>query len=205
MGVGAHCTGKFADSNLISRRHQPLLRSAKLVVQKSHTNSVACRLGMNSMRAPNRQHPSVFASPHCGCCFHLPYSLNQQIGRIPQLPRQRGVENVGGGQSLMNPTSSRTHVRSHILQESQNIVLRPLLVFMNLPQVELRFPTNRPRIFTRNDPPIRHPFTCQNLDLQPARQLGLLRPDRTHFRTGISGNHATLKVLKRNASHKRQP
>jgi hypothetical protein len=174
-------------------------------MQKGHSDSVTRWLGMDSMGPPDRQHPSVFASPHGRCCFHFSHSSDQEVGRIPQLPSQRGVENIGGSQSLMNPTSSRTNVGRHILQESQNIVTRPLLVFVNLPNIELSFAPNRPGIFSGNDSPIRHSLASQDLDLQPTRKFGFFGPQGGHFRAGISGNHEADKVLKRNASHKCQP
>jgi hypothetical protein len=160
---------------------------------------------MNSVGSADRQHPSVFAGPHGGCGFHFSHSCDQKVGRIPQLPSQRGVENIGGGQSLMNPAPSRANVGRHIFQKRQNIVTRPLFVFVNLPNIELRFTPNRPGIFPGNDSPIRHSLASKDLDLQPARKFSFLGPQRRHFGAGISGNHEADKVLKRNASHKRQP
>jgi hypothetical protein len=134
-------------------------------MQKGHPNSVTRRLGMNSVGPPDRQHPSVFAGTHGGGCFYFSHSRNQEIGRIPQLPSQRGVENIGGGQSLMNPAPSWANVGRHIFQERQNIVTRPLFVFVNLPNIELRFAPNRPGIFPGNDSPIRHSLTGKDLYL----------------------------------------
>ena len=105
----------------------------------------------------------------------------------------------------MNPAPSRADVRRHILQERQNIVTRPLLVFVNLPNIELRLTTNCTGIFPRNDSPVGHSLADKDLDLQPARKFGFFGPQRRHFGPGISGNHEADKVLKRNASHKRQP
>jgi hypothetical protein len=105
----------------------------------------------------------------------------------------------------MNPAPSRANVGRHVLKECQNIVTRPLFVFVNLPNIELRFTTNRPRIFPGNDSPIGHSLASEDLDLQPARKFGFFGPQRRHFGAGISGNHEADKVLKRNASHKRQP
>jgi hypothetical protein len=120
---------------------------------------------MDSMGPPDRQHPSVFAGTHGGCCFHFSHSCNQEVSRIPQLPSQRGVENIGGGQPLMNPPPSRANVGRHILQKRQNIVTSPLFVFVNLPYIELRFTTNRPGIFPGNDSPIGHSLASKDLDL----------------------------------------
>jgi hypothetical protein len=137
-------------------------------MQKGHPNSVTRRFSMNSVGPPDRQHPLVFACPHSGCCFYFSHSRNQEVGRISQLPSQRSVENIGGGQSLMNPTPSRANVGRHILKECQNIVTRPLFVFVNLPNIELRFAPNRPGIFPGNDSPIGHSLASKDLDLQPA-------------------------------------
>jgi hypothetical protein len=168
VSVSSDRTRKFADRNLVASSHQSLLCPTKFVMQKGHPDSVTRWLGMDSMGPPDRQHPSMFAGPHGGCGFYFSHSRNQEIGRIPQLPSQRGVENIGGGQSLMNPTPSRANVGRHIFQERQNIVPRPLFVFVNLPYIELRFAPNRPGIFSGNDSPIRHRFTRKDLDLQPA-------------------------------------
>jgi hypothetical protein len=134
-------------------------------MQKGHSDSVTRWLGMDSMGPPDRQHPSVFSGPHGRCSFYFSHSRNQEVGRISQLPSQRGVENIGGGQSLMNPAPSRANVGRHIFQERQNIVTRPLFVFVNLPNVELCFAPNRPGIFPGNDSPIRHSLTGKDLYL----------------------------------------
>ena len=94
---------------------------------------------------------------------------------------------------------------SDIFKESQNIVSCADLIATHLPNVEFGFSANRTGVLARDDSAVGHRFAGQNLNFQPPRKLSLFRPQRTHLRAGISGNHEESKVLKKKKSNKRQP
>ena len=150
---------------------------------------------MNPVGAADHHQAPVFAGPFCGSDLHFADSLDQQVGGIPQLPSQRGVENVGGSQSLMNPTPGRTHVRSYFLKKGENIVPGAGLVFLNLAKVELGPLANGPGILGGDDFFSGHALAGQDFNLQPASEFGFFRPNSGHGRAGIAGDHRTCRVL----------
>jgi hypothetical protein len=95
----------------------------------------------------------------------------------------------------MNPTPSRTHVRSYFLKKSEDIMPSASLVFLNLTKIELRPPANRAGILGWDDFFPGHALAGQDFNLQPASEFGFFRPNSGHGRAGIAGDHRTCRVL----------
>jgi hypothetical protein len=73
----------------------------------------------------------------------------QQIGARDQLQRQRRVEQVGRRQPAMDEPARPADVRRDFLQKRDHVVVRPLLVFPHLLDVERRLRADDLRVLGR--------------------------------------------------------
>ncbi len=145
--------------------------------------------------ATDHHETAVLPRPLGGGQLHPADALDQQIGGVTQLPGQGGIENIGGGQALVNPAPGRPHVGGHLLKKGEDIVACAGLVFLNLAQIEFGAAADGAGVLGGDDFFPGHALTGQHLDFQPAAQLGFLGPDTGHRRAGITWDHRTCRVL----------
>ena len=110
---------------------------------------------------------------------------------VVELDSERGVQDVGRGEPLMNPTSGWTNGRCHILKKGDNVVIRTALVFGDLRDGKSGSLTNGTGILGGNLTAGSQLLASENLDLEPDFELALLGPELAHFRKRISINHNT--------------
>ena len=164
-------------------------------MQQGHPDAVAGRLRMDSMSSADHYQAPMFTGPLGRCHSYAADPFDEQIAGIAKLPGQRGIEDVGGSQPLVDPAPSWTDMGGHFLKKSENIMPSASLISLNLAQVELRPPANRAGILGGDDFFSGHALAGQDFNLQPAAEFGFLCPYSGHRRAGVAGNHGTCRVL----------
>ena len=114
----------------------------------------------------------------------------QQLAGVADLQRERRVDDVGGGQAVVDPASRRADLLRHRVDEGGEVVLRLAL--------ELGDPLGARRLDPLADlgnrvggdgAELGPGLEGGELDVQPARELALLRPDPVHLGSGVARNH----------------
>ena len=96
---------------------------------------------------------------------------------------------------MVDPARRRAHIRCDIFEKRDYIVISPLLNLVDLIDLEFSFLANDGGVFLRNQTKPRHRVTGDGFNLEPDFEFALVRPDSTHFRPGITGDHqCTIRV-----------
>src|SRR5438067_13154138 len=91
----------------------------------------------------------------------------------------------------MNPARGWPDRLRNVLEESDNVVIRPLLDFGDLGNRESRALANRLRIGFRDLAEFRHGLAGEDFDLEPNLEFPLLGPKLAHGSAGITIDHRT--------------
>ena len=122
--------------------------------------------------------------------------VEQQVGRLLQLHRERGVEHVGAGHALVQPAPLGPELLAGPGEEGDHVMLGD-----RLDRVDRRRRRSRPsasrviggadrrRVLGRDHPDLAHRLGREHLDLPPDAVAVLGRPDGRHFGAGIAGDH----------------
>ena len=114
---------------------------------------------------------------------------NQPPG-VLDLQRQRRVDDVGRREPEMHPPSFRAELLRDRVDERGRVVVRDALDLRNsLRRGDLHNGANLGNRIGRDGSDLRPRVECGQFDVQPARELALLRPDPGHGRAGVAGNH----------------
>jgi hypothetical protein len=117
-------------------------------------------------------------------------SRQDESTRVPDLQRGAGVEDVGRGEPVVQPAAGLPERLRCGVDEGREIVLRPLLdlghAFRRRGDGAL---ADGGGILRRHDADLRPRIQGCQLDLEPAGELALLRPDELHGRSGVAGDH----------------
>src|SRR3954451_1591058 len=96
----------------------------------------------------------------------------------------------------MDPARGRPDIGRDVFKESDDIVVRPLFNLSDLVDIELPFLTNDCGIRFRNQAEARHRFASDSFNFQPDLKFAFIRPDATHFWSGITSDHrSTIKAV----------
>ena len=121
--------------------------------------------------------------------------IEDQRSRLADLERERGVDDVGGGEAVVEPAALLAQPLGmqplgHGVDEGRGVVVEGRL--------ELGDPLRRGRCrvleqcaggVRRHDPELGPGRRRGELDLEPGPQLALVRPDPGHGRAGVAGDH----------------
>ena len=120
---------------------------------------------------------------------------DQQVRRLLQLHRERGVEHVGAGHALVQPAPLRPELLAGPGQEGDHVMLGDRLDRVDRLDVDLAQRVavvggaDRRGVLGRDHPDLAHRLGGEHLDLPPDAVAVLGRPDGGHFGAGIAGDH----------------
>ena len=114
---------------------------------------------------------------------------DQRAG-VADLQRQRRVDDVGGRQAIVKPPPRVAELLGNGVDESRDVVVRQSLDLRDaFRRRRLGFGGDLGRGLRRDDADLRPSFKRGQLDIEPARELALVRPDPGHGRAGVAGDH----------------
>jgi hypothetical protein len=150
------------------------------------------RLCVDAVRAADRQGLTVLLSAcHDGREGPVDPGENQRPG-LADLERESGVEHVRRRQAVVKPAPLLPEALGDRVDEGGDVVVRPRFDLRNALRRRNVGPlANRLDRLARHDTGLRPAVQCSELDLQPARQPRLVRPDRRHGRAGVARNHSS--------------
>ena len=187
VGVGADRTAQLTHRDAFAGLAQAFLGAAELVVHQRELEAEGDRLGMDAVAAPDHRGVLERPRPFGHDRAQRRQVLQQEIAGRRHLHGQGGVEDVRGGQPLVNPPRGRTDVGSHVFKERNHVVLRALLDLVDLVDREPRLRADGLGVLLRDEPGFRERFAGKDFDLQPDRVFALLRPEGTHLRDASNG------------------
>ena len=127
--------------------------------------------------------------------------LEDEGARLADLERERRVDDVGGGEAVVEPAALVAELLGDGVDEGGGVVVERRL--------ELGDPLRRRRRglllerrggLRRHDPELGPGGGRGQLDLEPGPQLALVRPDPGHGRAGVAGDHCIQSRAARSAA-----
>ena len=103
VGARADGTAQFSHGDALAHFHETLAHAAEFVIHQRHLETEGDRFGMDTVAAAHHRREFVRAGLLGGGGADFVDAFDQQIGGLRHLHRQRGVENIGGGQPLVHP------------------------------------------------------------------------------------------------------
>ena len=141
------------------------------------------------MTAPDHGRKLVFDRP-------LGNGLTQRGEIVPKnaaggvhLHRQGGVEQIRGGQTLVDPARGGTDMGCHFLQKGDHIVIGAFLDLPHFLNIKGGPGPDGGSILPWNGSQFGHAFAGQDFNFEPDFQFALLRPERAHLRKRVTVNH----------------
>ena len=168
---------------------QTLDGAAELVVHNGKLETEGDRLGMDAVAAADHRGEFVLLGPRGDRLQELLQVLEQDIGRLDHLDRQGGVEQVGRGESAVDPSGRLADMDGDFLEEGDHVVIRPLLDLADLVDAEGSLIADRLGILLGDDSDLGHPFAGKGLDFEPDFQFPLLRPNGAHLGAAVAIDH----------------
>ncbi len=188
--VGSDRPRELADPHPVERSRESSAIAVELKRPAGELEAERRRLRVHSVRSSDRQcvlELEGTLGDHRECFVERPHD---QRACIAHRERERRIEHIRGGEAEVNPTPVRSDLFGERVHERGDIVIRRLLELRNA--LDARNSNLRPNRFYRTRwhgaelaPRVEH----RELHQQPAFELGLLRPDARHFRSGVACDH----------------
>ena len=148
------------------------------------------RLGVHAVRPPDADVVAVPLRPLDDRVLGPLEPRQQELAGRADLKRESSVDDVGRGQSVMNPASVRPDLGRDGVHERGQVVLRLALELGDaLGARRLRALSDLRHDVRGNGSELGPGLEGGELDVQPARELALLRPDPGHLGSGVARDH----------------
>jgi hypothetical protein len=189
-GVRPHRAGELSDPHPGERALQPLAAPGKLEGPHRKFQAERRRLGMHPVRPADHQRGAVLVrTRHDRLQRTVDAGQNQPAG-VLDLQRERRVDDVRGRQPVVEPPPERAELLADRVHEGRHVVLRPRLDLGHARRRRnLRPLADRACVVRRYRAELGPRIQGGELDLEPARELVLLRPHRGHGGSGVPGDH----------------
>jgi hypothetical protein len=122
-------------------------------------------------------------------------TLEQQVGRVSKLQRQRRVEHVGRREPEMDPPSGFADGLGDILDERGDVVPGDAFELLDAREVERSALAHLTRVAVGHDAEPRPRLDDEDLDLQPVAQASGVGPHRRHLGKGVPRDHISRRVV----------
>ena len=189
-GVRADGAGELADAHPVERLRQSRAVPRELEGPARELEAEGRRLRVDAVRAPDAERVAVLAGARADSVQSAVEVFEQQPPGLLDLQCERRVDHVRGGQPVVEPATLLSELGGHRVDECRRVVLGD--------ELELRDARGRRRAraladrrhgLRRHDSDLRPAVERSQLDVEPARELALLRPDGGHGRKGVAGDH----------------
>ena len=190
--VGADRARELADPDALDHTLQTMQVAVGLEGEACEAQAEGGRLGMDSVGAAHGQGLAVLESPLDQGVAILPRPRSEQLSRLGELDGERRVEDVGGGQPVVDPPPLGADRSGDDVHERGQVVAGRALALIDGLDGELRpLPARRGRV-GRHSSLGRPGIQRRELDRQPGLHPPAGGPHRAHLRAGVALDHAGL-------------
>jgi hypothetical protein len=196
VGEGTDRARNRARRDAVARSNQALPIARELRIGLGELHAERRRLGVDSVAAADRGRRLVLERAALQRFEQRLDVLDQQVGRLLELHRERRVEHVGAGHSLVQPAFLRPELLARPGQEGDHVMPGDGFDRVDRSNVDLAQSVavvsgaNGFRVVRRDHPDLAHRLGREDLDLPPDAIAVLGRPDRGHLGARIAGDHA---------------
>ena len=114
----------------------------------------------------------------------------QQVAGLGELPAERGVDDVGGGEPVVHPRArGLPDPFLHDVDECSHVVVGDALAFFDRGDIEASALTDRRRVGARDDTELGPRLAREDLDLEPGAELRFVGEERGHLRSRVARDH----------------
>jgi len=188
-GIGADRAGDGAGGDLGAGGQQPVAVALEGGPVAGQLQPECRGLGMDAVAAADGQRMGMFQRTLADRRDDRVQVLQQQVGRLGQLHRQRGVQHIGAGHALMQEARFRADMFGDIGQEGDDVVLRLLLDLVDPVGVERAALPDRLGRFLGYGAQFGHRIAGMGLDLEPDPVTVPRFPDVGHLGPAIARDH----------------
>ena len=191
-GVRADGAGELADPHPFERPGDARAIALEGEGPAGELETEGRRLCVDAVGAADRQRLAMLlGARHDGGEGAVDPREDQRAG-IADLERERGVEDVRRRQAVVEPAPLLAEPLGDGVDERGDVVVGPRLDLRDaLGRRNDGARANRLDRLARHDAGLGPALQRGQLDLQPARQPRLVRPDRRHGRAGVARNHSS--------------
>jgi two-component system, OmpR family, response regulator RegX3 len=188
--VGAHGPGELADARAGERRLEAVAGAVELERPTDELRPEGDGLRVNAVCPTDHDRLALLVSAAGDRREGLLDALEHEEAGLAQLERERRIEDVGRGQSVVEPATLLAEVGGNGVHECGDVVLSPLLDLRHALRRGRHRPVadrldGLPRYSTDLGPALER----GELYLEPASQAALVRPDALHGRAGVARDH----------------
>ena len=188
--VGADRAGELAHAHACEGVLDPLSVAGDLERPAGELEAEGRRLGVDSVGAADREGVGLLLGPPDDDREGSVDPLEEQAAGLLHRERECGVDDVRGGQAVVEPAAVRAEVLGDGVDERREVVVG-LALELGDPS---RARNTRPRSNllggrARNRSDLRPGIDRRELHREPALERRLLRPDARHRRPGVAWDH----------------
>ena len=197
--IGAHCTRNGARCGNLASLLQAGLGALEGPSPAAEFHAEHHGLSMNAMGTTHAQGVLEFKCTALAGFAELLHVGQNNVERLRDLVRQRGIAQVGRSHAIVHPTAGLffafgnigIDVFSHVREERNNVVVRHGLNLGNTIDGEVRMVANPLCVFLGDAalPQLGLGLACEQLDFLPNVELVLKLPNGAHGRARVARNH----------------
>ena len=189
-GVRADGAGELADAHALERARDALPVPVELERPARELQPERRRLGVHAVRAAHLQRRAMLLGARDDDGERRVEALEDERAGGADLERERGVDDVGGGEAVVEPAALLAELLGDGVDEGGRVVVeRRLELGDPLRARRDGLLLERPRGLLGDDPELGPGGGRRELDVEPGPQLALVRPDAGHGGTRIAGDH----------------
>ena len=122
-GVGADRARELADAHPLERPRDAFLAARQLERPAGELEPEGRRLGMDAVRAADLQRLAVLLGARRDDCEGAVETREDQRARLADLQRERGVDDVGGGEAVVEPAALLAELLGDGVDEGGGVVV----------------------------------------------------------------------------------
>ena len=189
VGVGADGAADFADADTLAHFAEALERAGEFVIHQRHLQAETDRLRVDAVAAADHRGEFVLLRADGHRLAQGEEIGFEQIAGLEHLDGDGRVEQVGRGETLVNPARGGADILGDILEERDDIVVRAFFDLADFFDVESSLGADFGGVGFRDRAEFGHRLTGEGFDLEPDFEFALLGPNGPHFRQGIAFDH----------------
>ena len=189
-GVRPDRARELADAHALERARDALAVAGELERPAGELQPERRRLGVDAVRAADLERLAVLVGARDDRGEGGVDAGEDQIPGLADLERERGVDDVGGRQAVVEPAASLVvELLADGVDERGGVVVERRLDLGDALRARRRGGCDGRGGLRGNDAELGPGGGRGLLDREPRRKLPLVRPDAGHGRAGVAGNH----------------
>ena len=190
--VGAYGAGQLPDGDRLARPAKTGAVAIGLQAVESELHAECRGLGVHAVRAAERRRGRVLDRPALERRDERVRRLDQQVGGADERRRERGVDDIGRGQPVVDPRTLRRadHLQDDV-DEGRDVVVGDRLALGDRGDEggvdDRRRARGRRGVLGGHDAELGPRLDGEHLHLEPERETRLVGEQRRHLREGVTG------------------